>query len=233
MNVILQPCQHSQYGPNRPFEYARGVGRMPAMTATRILLIDDHAMFRTGLRMVLKNGIANSEFFEANSLADALSSPLADVDIILLDLILKGPPGQNGLEGIAPLKLKWPSTPLLVVTSQDDQETARLSLSLGASAFISKAETAEKIVAVTNLFLQDPTAILSPASYYPAQRRLTPRQQEVLNLLHKGLSNKLIAQQLTLSDNTVRRHVQDILEFFGVVSRAEAVFAARSQGLVE
>jgi len=61
---------------------------------------------------------------------------------------------------------------------------------------------------------------------------MTPRQCEVLNLLHQGLSNKLIARQLSLSDNTVRRHVQDILEFFQVGSRAEAVFAARSQGLV-
>lgn len=233
MSHSLQSFRGFQYGPKRPFEYPVAIGRMRDMTHTRILLIDDHAMFRTGLRMVLSNGITNSEFFEANSLAEALSSPLAEVDLVLLDLILKGPPGQNGLEGIAPLKLKWPSAPVLVVTSQDDQETARLSLSLGAAAFISKAETAEKIVAITNLLIQDPSAILSPATHYPAQRRLTPRQQEVLNLLHKGLSNKLIAHQLSLSDNTVRRHVQDILEFFGVVSRAEAVFAARSKGLVE
>jgi DNA-binding NarL/FixJ family response regulator len=55
----------------------------------------------------------------------------------------------------------------------------------------------------------------------------------VLDLLHQGLSNKLIARQLSLSENTVRKHVQDILEFFGVASRAEAVFAARSQRLVD
>jgi DNA-binding NarL/FixJ family response regulator len=61
---------------------------------------------------------------------------------------------------------------------------------------------------------------------------LTPRQCEVLDLLHKGLSNKQIARQLSLSDNTVRRHVQDILEYFQVASRAEAVFAARNQGLL-
>jgi DNA-binding NarL/FixJ family response regulator len=65
-----------------------------------------------------------------------------------------------------------------------------------------------------------------------AQRRPTPRQTDVLVLLNEGLSNKLIARQLSLSENTVRRHVQDILELFGVVSRAEAVFCARSRGLI-
>jgi DNA-binding NarL/FixJ family response regulator len=204
------------------------------MKHTRILLIDDHAMFRTGLRMVLANGITNTEFLEASSLADVLSCPLPELDLVLLDLILKAPAGQNGIEGISLIKQKWPQAPILVVSSQDDQETARLCLSLGAAAFISKAETAEKIVAITKLLIENPNAVLSsmpPSS--SSQRRLTPRQQEVLTLLHQGLSNKLIARQLSLSDNTVRRHVQDILEFFGVISRAEAVFAARSEGLVD
>jgi DNA-binding NarL/FixJ family response regulator len=64
------------------------------------------------------------------------------------------------------------------------------------------------------------------------ERRLTPRQREVIELLHIGLSNKLIARKLDLSENTVRRHVQDILEHFQVANRAEAVFAARQQSLV-
>ena len=183
--------------------------------------------------MVLANGIPNTEFLEASSLADVLSCPLPELDLVLLDLILKAPSGQNGIEGITLIKQKWPKAPILVVSSQDDQETARLCLSLGAAAFISKAETAEKIIAITNLLIQDPNAVLSSAPPSTSQRRLTPRQQEVLTLLHQGLSNKLIARQLSLSDNTVRRHVQDILEFFGVISRAEAVFAARSEGLVD
>jgi DNA-binding NarL/FixJ family response regulator len=74
-----------------------------------------------------------------------------------------------------------------------------------------------------------PSASTAPAA---PRQRLTPRQCEVLDLLHRGLSNKLIARQLALSDNTVRRHVQDILEYFGVASRAEATYEARRQGLV-
>ena len=64
------------------------------------------------------------------------------------------------------------------------------------------------------------------------ERGLTPRQSEVLKLLHKGYTNKKIAQELTLSENTVRRHVQGILEFFDCKSRAEAVFAGKNMGLV-
>lgn len=206
---------------------------MVGMTATRILLIDDHAMFRTGMRMVFESGMPNAEFYEASSLAEAMASSQPDMNVILLDVILKGPSGQNGLEGIAPLKIKWPRVPVLVLTSQDDQETARLSLSMGAAGFVSKAETADKIIKIIQQILERPSSAATQAANYMLQRRLTPRQAEVLNLLHKGLSNKLIAQQLALSDNTVRRHVQDILEFFEVVSRAEAVFAARSQGLVD
>lgn len=203
------------------------------MTPMRILLIDDHAMFRTGLRMVFASGVPEAEFYEANSLVDALASQQPVIDLILLDIILKGANNQNGLDGIAPLKRKWPRAHILVLSSKDDQETARLSLSMGAAAFVSKSETAEKIIKIAQRIFEGPSHAISQAANFMMQRKLTPRQVEVLQLLHKGLSNKLIAQQLSLSDNTVRRHVQDILEFFEVVSRAEAVFAARSQGLVE
>jgi DNA-binding NarL/FixJ family response regulator len=65
-----------------------------------------------------------------------------------------------------------------------------------------------------------------------AQKCLTPRRSAVLGLLHQGMQSKMIARELFISENTVRKHVQDILEFFAVASRAEAVFAARIQGLV-
>jgi DNA-binding NarL/FixJ family response regulator len=199
------------------------------MTPTRILLVDDHAMFRSGLRMVLVAGITNTEIIEAGSLSEVMNCTLDTVDVVLLDIKL---PGLNGVEGIALLKRKWPLVPILMLSSQDEPETVRLALARGAAGFISKAETAEKIVDAIQLILRGHFSGLSPAASSTEQRRLTPLQCEVLNLLHQGLSNKLIARQLALSDNTVRRHVQDILEFFGVVSRAEAVCAARHQGLV-
>lgn len=202
---------------------------MRVMTATRILLIDDHAMFRSGLKMVLNTGIPGTEIFEASSLSEAIDGTPGKVDVVLLDIKLNG---LSGLEGIALLKRKWPQVPILMLSSQDEPETVRFALARGAIGFVSKAETAEKIVASINLVLCGRFPMESPAAYTTAQRGLTPRQCEVLNLLHQGLSNKLIARQLALSDNTVRRHVQSILEYFGVASRAEAVFAALSQRLI-
>jgi DNA-binding NarL/FixJ family response regulator len=199
------------------------------MTATRILLIDDHAMFRSGLGMVLNAGIPGIAIFEADSLAAAMHGAPEQVDVVLLDIKL---PGLNGVEGIALLKRKWPLVPILMLSSQDEPETVRLALARGAAGFVSKAETAGKIIEVINLVLRGHFSGLSPKASSTAQQRLTPRQCEVLNLLHQGLSNKLIARQLALSGNTVRRHVQDILEHLQVSSRAEAVVAARHRGLV-
>jgi len=202
---------------------------MRAMKSAQILLIDDHAMFRTGLRMVLDADMPGTKIFEASSLDEAINGTPGHVDVVLLDIKLKG---LNGLEGIALLKRKWPLVPILMLSSQDEPETVRLALTRGAAGFVSKAEAAGKIVDAINRALLGQFSEPSPETHGAAQQRLTPRQCEVLNLLHQGLSNKLIARQLSLSDNTVRRHVQDILEYFGVVNRAEAVFAARHQGLI-
>jgi DNA-binding NarL/FixJ family response regulator len=198
------------------------------MTPTHILLIGDHAMFRSGLRMVLSTGIPNAEIFEANSLS--VLTDIDVVDVVLLDIKL---PGLSGMDGIAQLRSKWPRAQILILSALDSPEIIRLALSRGAAGFISKAETAEKIIEAINFTMCNKSVGLSPAANCAPSRQLTNRQTEVLNLLHQGLSNKLIARQLSLSDNTVRRHVQDILEFFGVASRAEAVFAARQRGIVD
>lgn len=197
------------------------------MTPARILLIDDHAMFRTGLRLVLGADMPTAQIFEACSADEAMRNTPDDVDVVLLDIKLVG---LNGLESIALLKRKWPGVPILMLSSDDRPETVELARVRGAAGFVSKAETAEKIVDTIDLVLRGHSPGPAATAAGPAQPRLTPRQCEVLDLLHQGLSNKLIARQLSLSNNTVRRHVQDILEFYGVSSRAEAVFAARRQG---
>ena len=203
---------------------------MAAMQSPSILLIDDHAMFRAGLSMVISTAIPGTKIVEAGSLDEALSRTPDSVEVVLLDIKLNG---LSGLEGIALLQRKWPLVPILMLSSHDEPETVRLALARGAAGFVSKAETAEKIVEAIRRVLHSDFCGLSPGAGSPTPRGLTPRQCEVLDLLHQGLSNKLIARQLSISDNTVRRHVQDILEFFQAVSRAEAVFAARRQGLVD
>jgi DNA-binding NarL/FixJ family response regulator len=199
------------------------------MLPTRILLIDDHAMFRSGLRMLLDIGIPGAKIFEANSI-DSLTEEIS-VDVVLLDIRL---PGLNGMDGISFLKKKWPQTHILMLSAIDLPETMQLALERGADGFVSKAETPEKMVEAIHKVLSR-NILDRPFSSENniSARQLTHRQVEVLELLHQGLSNKLIARQLSLSDNTVRRHVQDILEYFEVASRAEAVATARRQGLVE
>lgn len=203
------------------------------MDTPHLLIIDDHAMFRTGLRMVLSASMEKAGVQEAGSLEEALRSDGATPDLVLLDVKL---PGLNGVEGIGLLKRKWPAAPVLILSSLDEPETMRLALTRGAIGFISKADTAEKIVAVVEHILRGESLASAEQSdgdeTGDSPAPLTPRQCEVLDLLCQGLSNKLIARRLNLSEHTVRGHVQGILRFLQVSSRSEATFAARQRGLV-
>lgn len=200
------------------------------MSPIRILLVDDHAMFRTGLRMVLIAEIPGAQVVEAASTDAALHADPGDVDVILLDVKLSG---LNGIESIALFRRRWPLARILMLSAEDNSDIVREALARGADCFVSKAESAERITEAIRLALVgtgEPAS--TPRPEMPSPARLTPRQCEVLDLLNQGLSNKLIARRLDLSNNTVRRHVQDILQFYGVASRSEAVFVARRQGHV-
>lgn len=199
------------------------------MSRARILLIDDHAMFCSALRMLLAAGLPDIEISGVTSLDAAMQDTQPCVDLVLLDINLKG---LNGIEGIALLKRKWPLARILMLSSQDDPKTVSEAIARGADGFISKAQTAENIITSINQILLGQFSPALPEAHGPKQQRLTPRQLEVLNLMHQGLPNKLMASQLSLSQNTVHRHVQAILDYFGATNRAEALFAARSQGLV-
>jgi DNA-binding NarL/FixJ family response regulator len=197
------------------------------MLPTTILLIDDHALFRSGLSMVLRSDIANVQVLEAGSLEEALRNSLDAPDVLLLDIQLQG---LNGLDGIALLKRKWPQTPIVMLASDATQDTMRQALERGAAAFISKAEATSKILASIKQVLHRETVVEKRVE--TEMPRLTPRQCEVLDLLCQGLSNKVIAKRLGLSENTVRWHVQALLAFLQVASRSEAAYAARRNGLV-
>ena len=204
------------------------------MSIVRILLIDDHAMIRSGLHMVLGANMPDAEFFESGSLSEAMQNAPDLLHLILLDIKM---PGLNGIEGLVLLKKKWPTVPVLMLSSQDDTETVRSAIAHGATDFISKAESAERITALIRLILSGehtaPTAQSVGRGGIPfAPLQMTPRQCEVLDLLCRGMSNKLIGRELHLSEHTVRGHVQALLEILNVSTRSEAVFAARQRGLV-
>ncbi len=205
------------------------------MAPTRILLIDDHALFRSGLSMVLFSGIADVHVVEAASLEQAMRDSIEAPAVVLLDIQLQG---LNGLEGIDLLKRKWPHVPIIMLSSDATPKTVKLSLERGAVAFVSKADTADNILAVIgHVLCGQPMASPHLSAELQdgqnmAQPRLTPRQCEVLDLLCQGLANKVIARRLDVSENTVRGHVQAILAYLQVSSRSEAMFAARQCGLV-
>ena len=191
-----------------------------------ILLIDDHAIYRRGLHLLLAEGNPATQVFEADSIEKAVQITHLEPDLALVDIKL---PGQSGLEGIGVLKDRWPNITIVMLSALEGHEVLTEALANGAAGFISKVESTERI-------LQGIDNALGRSASQPAKTvngHLTPRQREVIVLLCNGLSNKLIARYLSLSENTVRRHVQDILEYFQVDSRSEAVFSARRRGLAE
>ncbi|MGE8187519.1 response regulator [Pseudomonas sp. NPDC086278] len=201
------------------------------MNTTSILLIDDHALFRSGIAMVLETGLENMRVFEAGTLQEALRLEGCDPALVLLDVQLQG---VSGLEGIGSLKRKWPLTRIVVVSAFDLPQAVIEAVEHGAAAFISKTEKAERMLELVRALLDDsdastPSNLASNESNRP---RLTPRQCEVLDLLCQGLSNKMIGRKLDLSEHTVRGHVQAMLATLRVSSRSEATYAARRLGLV-
>lgn len=200
------------------------------LTASSILLIDDHPMFREGLGLVIRRAMPEAQIYQAPSVDEALCNAPAQVNLVLLDIKLNG---SSGLDGIGSIQQRWPTAPILMLSSHDEPETIRLALARGAAAFMPKSQLPETIIDTIAQLLQGslPRTGFEPASDAP-DKTLTPRQREVLELLHQGLSNKLIARKLGLSDNTVRRHVQEILKYFQVATRAEAVFAGRKLAMV-
>lgn len=201
------------------------------MLPARILLIDDHALFRCGLRMVLASGIPELEVAEASSLEEGLRVGMASPALVLLDIQLHG---LNGLEGIALVKRKWPEAAVVILSSDAGPHNVRMALERGAAAFVSKADTADNILAVIEQLRrgEPASAVAQAAAGDGSPQLLTPRQFEVLDLLCQGLPNKVIGRRLGLSENTVRGHVQAVLAALQVSSRSEAGFAARRRGLV-
>jgi DNA-binding NarL/FixJ family response regulator len=200
------------------------------MSAHSILVIDDHAMFRCGLRMVLQANMPKADIVEAASLDEATRTGPHDPTLILLDIELQG---LNGLECIAVLKSKWPQTPIIMLSSHANPTMVRQAVARGAAAFVAKADSATLLMAAITQVLHRTPAAMSLSDDSPKQVvRLTPRQLEVLDLLSQGMPNKTIGRRLGLSENTVRGHVQALLDVLQVSSRSEAAFVARRQGLI-
>ncbi|RMD69145.1 MAG: response regulator [Gammaproteobacteria bacterium] len=207
----------------------------------RILLIDDHALFRMGLRELLsRRGI---EVVDAvGSAREGIAAARAlNPDVVLLDLRM---PDQDGLEVLKKLREGGVTIPIVMLTTSAEERDVLESLRCGAQGYLLKDMEPDELVAalkdivagkkvlapdLTHVLVEAVAGETPPAREHPFAE-LTPREQEILALLAEGLSNKMIAKKLGISDGTVKLHVKAILRKLGVHSRVEAAVLAVEQG---
>ena len=204
-----------------------------------ILLVDDHPLFRSGIRGVIAELATTVQPAEVSSCEEALAAIHAGSDfaLILLDLNL---PGMDGMTGLSKLRDAAPATPIVVLSASENTAKIKQAIGAGAKGYIPKSAGREIILNALRLVLSGgvylPINIMMEtptASSVGTEERLTPRQLDVLRWLARGKSNKEIASLLGMAENTVRVHVAAILKYLGVKNRTEAGFAATSRGLIK
>ena len=209
---------------------------MSRQPTTRIVIADDHPLFRGALRQAVSTALVGADVGEVGSL-EALTEALSqgeDADLVLLDLTM---PGVQVFSGLLFLRADHPEVPFIVVSANDDPAVIRRCIEFGALGFLPKtadvAQMGEAIRAVLDGGVWTPPGVdlTSPVDAEVADmvRRLstlTPQQVRVLMMLSEGLLNKQIAYELGVSEATVKAHVSAILTKLNVDSRTQAVIAA-------
>ena len=204
------------------------------MASTRILIVDDHPLFRKALNQALSVSLHAAEIIEAGSL-DELTAKLAvdsSIDLILLDLSM---PGVQGLSGLLFLRAQYPEIPVVIVSASEDPGTIRGAIGFGASGYVPKSQpvdrirTAVRTVLDGEIWIPPDIELAGPGKetteLVARLSTLTPQQVRVLMMLGEGLLNKQIAFRLGVSEATIKAHVSAILQKLGVDSRTQAVIA--------
>ena len=216
----------------------------------KIMVVDDHALIRQGLRPILAQlaepGREAVEVVEAASYLEALDRIAAcpDLDLVLLDLRM---PDVSGFAALADIEERRPDLPVVIMTGEEDPALVRAAFEHGALGFIPKSSPPPVILAALRLVLSGgtyvPPQIMAPAQSAPPTKTyaadpalvvslgLTPRQSDVLALLLAGKSNKVISRELGLAEGTVKNHVAAVLRALNVDTRVQAVIAAARLGL--
>lgn len=213
-----------------------------AMPPIRLLLADDHTLFRRGLRSLL------TETGEFEVLAEAHNGPEAvrlavelKPDVVLMDMHM---PGGNGLAAITALRKIAPTLPVLMLTVSESDSDVLEAIRAGANGYLLKnAETEDLFAAVRRAAAGQivlDSALMETLFRYVARANtalppspLTLREAEILQMITGGATNREIAAQLSLSENTVKTHITHILEKLQVSSRSEAVTLAQQNGWIK
>lgn len=205
----------------------------------KILLADDHPLFREGVKHVLMLLGDQVQIFDAHDYPSLFAEAAAhsDLDLVVADLYM---PGMGGHEGIAEFRNQFPDTPLVIMTASESRIDARRALASGALGYVLKSspsqEMLDALIRVLDGGIYVPPLLEGdeqpddPVSLMPFSSqgiRLTNRQLEVLKLLLQGKPNKIIARELDLSEGTVKIHVAAIFRALGVTNRTEAAVAAQ------
>lgn len=217
------------------------------MTTIKVALVDDQAMVRAGLRMILESEPDIAVCGEAADGADALELVrTTDPDVVLMDIRM---PGLDGIAATAQILAACPTVHVVILTTFDDDEHVYEALRAGASGFLLKSADGDALVSavrtvatgdallapavtrrVIEQFVNTPQAPPEPQS--DAFGDLSDREVEVLQLMARGLSNTEIAAELFVSGTTVKTHVSHILTKLGVRDRVQAVVEAYESGIV-
>jgi two-component system response regulator NreC len=210
--------------------------------SVRILIVDDHAVVRTGLRLLLEAEDDLEPVGEAGTARDAVfQARTLKPDVILMDVVM---PDQSGLDVVPTIMHEHPETKVLVLSMQDDPQYVRQAFAAGASGYVLKeAADIEVVAAIREVarggrYVHPELGARLVSAETDERRRaeedpLSDREREVLRLLALGHTNQEIAQQLYISVRTAETHRAHIMQKLRLSSRAELVRHALSQGLLE
>lgn len=211
--------------------------------AYKILIADDHPLFREAITSVISSGFEGSEIIETDDLDSALEVTREndDLDLILLDLNM---PGMHGLNGLITLRNEAPTIPVVIVSAEEDKQVVLQAITYGAVGFITKSSPRDQMTDAIQQILNGnvylPSDIIRTGKESSSRRNrsdenpispellnsLTRRQLLVLERMSKGESNKQIAYNLNIAETTVKAHVSAILRKLGVHNRVQAILSA-------
>ena len=207
----------------------------------RILIVDDHDLFRKGLRLLLSGFDAELVILEAADCTQATAMAGEPFDLVLLDLHM---PAMSGLDALHSLRPSFESSPIVVLSGEDDPRQVRRAIDAGAAGFIPKSSTPDVMRSALRLVLAgevylpavalkgiDDEAVEAGASPKRLGDTLSDRQVDVLRKAVQGKANKVIARELGISEGTVKAHLSAAFRALGVRNRTEAVYAAARCGL--
>jgi len=214
------------------------------MKQTRVLIVDDHTLFRSGIKLVLQRQEGFAVVGEAgDGLEGAKRAKQLRPDVVLLDLHM---PGTGGLEALRLLAEEVPTAQVVMLTVSEDAEDLLEALRSGARGYLLKNIDTEFLVdaiqrAASGESVMSPqmASKLADAMRSPPRpgasadaNRLSPREREIIVMLARGASNKEIARKLDLAESTVKIHVQGILRKLNLASRVQAAVYAVEHGMV-